>query len=123
MQKALFGDEWSGAGSGSVPDAPGAGDKGAAVTGTETMEMQGTAGVSAGETDREKWSALPPEERLARRSQAVDQAHADYVKEALEIAGGKVTLAAELLDVSRKTMYRFMEKYEIDSSVFRKGRF
>ena len=122
MQKALFGDEWSGAESDSVSDAPGVGAGGVSSTETETMEMQGAADVSAEGIDEEKWSALPPEERLARRSQAVDQAHADYVKEALEIAGGKVTLAAELLDVSRKTMYRFMEKYEIDSNVFRKGR-
>lgn len=66
-----------------------------------------------------EWELLPPEERLARRNKAVNDAHANLIKEALIVAEGKVTQAANLLDVSRKTMYRLMEKYNIDSQEFR----
>ena len=68
---------------------------------------------------RSEWELLPPEERLARRNKAVNDAHANLIKEALIVAEGKVTQAANLLDVSRKTMYRLMEKYNIDSQEFR----
>ncbi len=54
-----------------------------------------------------------PGERLQKRRQAVDDAHADLMREALNISGGNKKKAAELLGVSRKTFYRMLEKYTI----------
>lgn len=63
-----------------------------------------------------KKSAVPgageaPEERLARRKKEVDDSYVNLLREAIDAAGGNKKHAAELLGVSRKTLYRMLEKY------------
>ncbi|MGI6766365.1 MAG: sigma-54-dependent Fis family transcriptional regulator [Lentihominibacter sp.] len=45
----------------------------------------------------------------------------DDIIYALQRCGGNVTEAAKMLGISRRTLYRRMEKYNIDSSTFRMG--
>lgn len=52
-----------------------------------------------------------PEERLEKRMNDVNGSYAKLINEALDIAGGNKSKAADLLDVSRMTFYRMMEKY------------
>lgn len=54
-----------------------------------------------------------PEVRLQKRQDSVNQAYAELIREALDITGGNKKKAAELLDISRNTLYRMMEKYEL----------
>lgn len=58
-------------------------------------------------------SMLPPQARLEQRQHEVDESNIRLIKEALDIAGGNRTKAAKLLDVSRKTFYRMLEKYQL----------
>lgn len=52
------------------------------------------------------------EERLEEKRQAIALSNAALIKEALDIAKGSRTEAAKLLDVSRKTFYNMLEKYQ-----------
>ena len=52
------------------------------------------------------------EERLEEKRQAIALANVALIKEALDIAKGSRTEAAKLLDVSRKTFYNMLEKYQ-----------
>ncbi|WP_432667144.1 sigma 54-interacting transcriptional regulator [Wukongibacter baidiensis] len=52
-----------------------------------------------------------PEVRLNKRLLDVDNAYVNLINEALDITGGNKKQAAELLGVSRKTLYRLIEKY------------
>ena len=52
------------------------------------------------------------EERLEEKRQAIALSNVALIKEALDIAKGSRTEAAKLLDVSRKTFYNMLEKYQ-----------
>lgn len=52
-----------------------------------------------------------PDVRLSKRMMDVDNAYVNLINEALDITGGNKKQAAELLGVSRKTLYRMIEKY------------
>ena len=52
-----------------------------------------------------------PDVRLNKRLKDVDNAYVNLINEALDITGGNKKQAAELLGVSRKTLYRLIEKY------------
>lgn len=62
---------------------------------------------------REDISGMPDDERLKLRLNQVDKANANLIREALSIAHGNKTKAAELLDMSRNTFYRMMKKYGV----------
>ncbi len=57
---------------------------------------------------------LSPEERIAHSMKKVEEAHAALLREALQLAKGNKGDAAELLGVSRKTMYNLMHKYGLE---------
>ena len=59
-------------------------------------------------------SDISAEERLARCREDVNTAKIRLIREALEITGGNRSKAAELLGVSRNTLYRYLENYHID---------
>lgn len=59
-------------------------------------------------------SALSAEARLSQRQQEVDAAGANLLKEAISIAGGNKTKAAELLGMSRNTFYRTLRKHNLE---------
>ncbi|MFV0363295.1 MAG: sigma-54 interaction domain-containing protein [Suipraeoptans sp.] len=54
---------------------------------------------------------LLPERRINERLAEVQNAYKGLIEEAIEIAGGNKSQAAELIGVSRKTLYRMIEKY------------
>lgn len=54
-----------------------------------------------------------PEERISLRKKEIDVAYMNLLSEALDITGGNKKNAAELLGISRKTMYRMLEKYNM----------
>lgn len=58
-------------------------------------------------------SSRPPAERVAARQADIDTAYINLLKEALDITGGNKKNAAQLLGVSRKTIYRMLEKYKM----------
>lgn len=58
--------------------------------------------------------ALSPTERIEHRMKQVEAANAALLTEALQIAEGNKGEAAELLGVSRKTMYNLMHKYGVE---------
>jgi DNA-binding NtrC family response regulator len=49
---------------------------------------------------------LPPFDELERR----------YLIYVLDVAGGNRTRAAEILGIDRRTLYRMIERYKIDSN-------
>lgn len=53
------------------------------------------------------------ETRLARRMAEIDDAHVNLIQEALDIAGGNKSKAAQLMGISRITLYRMLEKYSL----------
>lgn len=55
-----------------------------------------------------------PESRISKRLEDIDAAYAKLLEEALAISGGNKKAAAQLLGVSRKTLYRMLEKYIFD---------
>ncbi len=55
-----------------------------------------------------------PQERIAAKMKNVEDANIDLLREALELAGGSKGDAAELLGVSRKTMYNLLHKYHME---------
>ena len=59
-------------------------------------------------------SALSAEARLSQRQQEVEAAGANLLKEAISIAGGNKTKAAELLGMSRNTFYRTLRKHNLE---------
>ena len=50
-------------------------------------------------------------ESLDKIRSRIDSAYADLLREALYQTGGNKSKAADLLDISRKTFYRMLEKY------------
>ena len=58
-------------------------------------------------------TSMPAEDRLELRRSQLDEANANLIKEALSIADGNKTKAAELLNMSRNTFYRMIKKYDI----------
>lgn len=71
---------------------------------SRNKEKENTEGA-----EEEVW--LSPKQRMERRMLEVSRANSAMVKEALRIAEGNKTKAAKILDVSRKTLYRMIEKY------------
>lgn len=65
-------------------------------------------------TDAPSILHISPEERLSKRLQEVDDSNINLLKEALDIAGGNEKKAAEMLEISRNTFYRMLEKYHIE---------
>lgn len=59
-------------------------------------------------------SGLSAEARLAQRKHEVDVSNANLLKEAISIAKGNRTKAAEILGLSRNTLYRMLRKYNIE---------
>ena len=62
---------------------------------------------------QEELSKLTPEERINLRRRDIDMAYIKMIREALAITGGNKKEAANLLGISRKTVYRFLEKYNL----------
>ena len=57
-------------------------------------------------------TAETPADRIQKRRREIDVSHINLLKEALSITKGNKKDAAELLDMSRKTFYRMLEKYD-----------
>lgn len=53
-----------------------------------------------------------PQERLAEKRRIIEESNAALMKEALDISNGNRTEAAKLLNISRKTFYNMLEKYQ-----------
>ena len=59
-------------------------------------------------------SSLSNDDRLEKRRQEIDEANANLIREALSISDGNRKNASALLDMSRNTFYRMLDKYNID---------
>ena len=80
--------------------------------------------IHSGEFSLDQEVALPavsaeasdPQARLDEMRDAVDNAYAAMIREALSLAGGKKQKAADLLQIDRKTLYRMIKKYNVEDS-------
>ncbi len=55
-----------------------------------------------------------PKERIEAKKKEVELANIELIREALEIAAGNKNEAAQLLGISRKTMYNLLHKYNLE---------
>ncbi|MGI6211922.1 MAG: sigma-54 interaction domain-containing protein [Anaerovoracaceae bacterium] len=62
----------------------------------------------------EEMQDLPPEEQIGRDRETVRQAQVRLLRDALRLSGGSKSGAAELLGISRKTLYNLLHRYEIE---------
>lgn len=69
--------------------------------------------IKISETNQTDERADAPEERIAVRMRELEQANINLLQEAMDIADGDKAAAAELLGVSRKTIYNLLHKYNM----------
>ena len=87
------------------------------VVDKETLETaiysKGYAFKSEDKSEKES-EVSEKEDTLESRFREVYKSHRELLEEALRLANGNKTKAAELLGVTRQTIYRLMKKYSID---------
>ena len=88
--------------------------KGETVTPEDVRAAISARGYSLKQTaPAEKEEKSPGQDPLAVLKKKIDSDYADLIREAIRQAGGSKTEAAKLLGVSRRTMYRMIEKYNV----------
>lgn len=80
------------------------------ITADELNESIGILPVSPSSSGKEQSSCTRLDDIRAK----IDQTYAELIREALRLSGGNKSKAADLLDISRKTLYRMLEKYSIE---------
>jgi DNA-binding NtrC family response regulator len=56
---------------------------------------------------------------MEERARTIEEFEYNYVVDLLRTCGGDVSAAARMADVSRQSIYRLMERLQIDASQFR----
>ena len=82
------------------------------VKASASPEISGTESRESSCTTATKETNLP-ENRLKKCKADISDSYARMIRTALEISGGSKKQAAELIGISRRTLYRMMERYGI----------
>ncbi len=81
----------------------------------EASIFAGNSGAKLPSTiPQESTENISPEDRLKQRYDEVNTANINLIKEAIDIAGGNRSKAADILNISRNTFYRTLKKYNIE---------
>lgn len=87
------------------------------ITASELNESIGISPAAVSDSHKVSQYGVPPQSgNLDEIRGRIDGAYADLLREALRQTGGNKSKAADLLDISRKTFYRMLEKYIPDGT-------
>lgn len=76
-------------------------------------ELRTAIGISSGLEKRTTIMSIGEEDTLEKIRDRIDKEYALLLRKAISLSGNNKSKAAELLNVSRKTLYRMIEKYRI----------